>query len=157
MPVVLCGDFNAHHSSWSRAATSTAGQQLRDYCDNSGLAVLNVLFCRHEPTMHGAHAATVDLVLSSHPDHFSSLSCDPSTPLSSDHIPLLLRLAPGGGMVPRAPAVAYTRWDIEHADWPLFCMLLSTTGPEVLASLHSALNPAQPHAACDGGGMAPLP
>src|SRR5665647_2525909 len=77
MPVVLCGDFNAHYSSWSRAATSTAGQRLRDYCDNSGLAVLNVLFCRHEPTMHGAHAATVDLVLSSHPDHFSSLSCDP--------------------------------------------------------------------------------
>lgn len=139
MPVLLCGDLNAHDSSWSRRSSNPAGRHVRTFCDVHDLSVLNVLHCPFAPTLHG-HDSTVDLVLSSHPHHFSSLSCQPDLPLASDHIPLVLHGAIAGGDASRAPAVGYSRWDIEHADWSLFRQLLDDRGAAALASIQATLS-----------------
>ena len=138
MPVLLCGDFNAHHESWSRGLANPAGRQVRSFCDVHDLTVLNSLFCPMASTL-SARESTVDLVVSSHPHHFTSLTCEPDLPLSSDHVPLVLRGGDAGSGAARAPAVEYSRWDIEHADWPMFRLLLEDTGAAALASIHAAL------------------
>ena len=146
MPVLLCGDLNAHHESWSRGLPNPAGRQLRTFCDVHDVSVLNSLHCPMVSTLH-AHQSTVDLVLSSHPHLFASLSCEPSLPLSSDHVPLVLHGLVAGSGAPRPPAVEYSRWDIEHADWPFFRQLLDETGAATLASIQATLSsPALPPA-----------
>jgi endonuclease/exonuclease/phosphatase family metal-dependent hydrolase len=141
MPVLLCGDLNAHHESWSRGVANPAGRQLRAYCDVHDVSVLNSLHCPLVSTLH-AHESTVDLVLSSHPHLFASLTCEPALALSSDHVPLVLRGLASGGGAPRPPAVSYSRWDIEHADWSLFRRLLDEAGVATLASIHATLSSA---------------
>lgn len=40
-PMLVLGDFNAHHSEWNRRKTDARGWLLKDWFDNLGLFVLN--------------------------------------------------------------------------------------------------------------------
>ncbi len=79
------------------------------------------------------HCSTVDLVLTTHPEHFSSLAPCPSLPLSSDHIPLLLQASTP--LPYRAEKLPHTRWDIEHADWTEFASLLEEDHEQVMSDM----------------------
>lgn len=119
VPVLLGGDFNARHISWTqRNDTDPLGEALVTGCDDLGLHVLNSSLCPGVVT-RPASDAVIDIVVTSKPNLFASLLPDRALALISDHLPLVLscsRLAEQRVQPPKQ----HMRWDWETADWGLF-------------------------------------
>ena len=133
LPLLVGGDFNAHHSSWCHSSDS-AGRALDRYCRRADLCILNTVLCAQQSTRWDSDSV-LDLFLSSHPQHFSALSPSRELPLSSDHIPLLLHASSPAPFRDSQPP--HYRWDIARADWPLFVSLLEDDSERVMAELAS--------------------
>lgn len=105
---LLCGDFNAHHPSWSVAGAraNSSGNALFDVLCDSPLLLLNPpgLPTRVDP--HTGSASSLDLFLGSGP--FLPYSVRPCLDLGSDHTPLLLSC---GSSTPRR-VLFRDRWSL---------------------------------------------
>ena len=86
---LILGDFNAHHPSWYSRSTDTRGRKMADSTNGSDYGILN----RDSPTRVPPNAEPsspdVSLALAS---LITSCSWQTLSALSSDHLPILIRL-----------------------------------------------------------------
>ncbi|GBM48235.1 hypothetical protein AVEN_72502-1 [Araneus ventricosus] len=82
---IICGDFNAHHTSWNCNNNNPRGVSLRSFSDYAGLEIL----FPNSPTRYGSNtSSTIDLTVIKNflfPYEIHSLA-----ELSPDHNPILL-------------------------------------------------------------------
>ena len=86
---LLLGDFNAHHSSWHSRSNDTRGRKLADEINLSDYGILN----EDSPTRvpNNAEPSSPDVSLASS-SLLTSSTWNTLTTLSSDHLPILIRL-----------------------------------------------------------------
>jgi exonuclease III len=96
--LILGGDFNLKHPTWSRATADMGGRskmadKFSNFIDEYGLVIMNSLYAPGIPTLHSNKAgqlpSTVDLVLVNSPDIANNLIILQDSGLISDHKPLL--------------------------------------------------------------------
>jgi exonuclease III len=112
-PLILTGDFNAHHTLWGNTRNDQKGIQIEHLLTNTNLCLLN----DKTPTyLHPTSGSTssIDLSLIS-PSIFQNYSFTViSDAHGSDHHPILLRThTPNTHHLP-------TRWSLKKADWAAF-------------------------------------
>ena len=108
---LVLGDFNAHHSLWHSGTTDTRGNQLADSVSTSSFAVLNT----DSPTRlpGSANPSSPDVSLAS-TSLITSSEWQTHTTMSSDHLPILIRLQT---TATSSPARRRTYINLKKADW----------------------------------------
>ena len=129
--VLLVGDFNAKHASWSLSNANPFGTLIHDWSAEHHYTVLNSLLPEPEPTYRGPAASTLDLAICSDASFVDRLSVQRSLPLASNHWPVCVRI--GSSAVPE-PAAANPlphtrRWKLDEADWNLYAAELEAQLP----------------------------
>lgn len=126
LPIILGGDFNAHHPDWSIPAQpcNPAGVEWNSFVNNQALLCLNTHFIPQQSTFTRPNhdAAVLDLIFIS-PSLLSaarSLLLAAQLPLSSDHIPLALTLfdrpSPSPASTRHQPIRRHLAWRFQEAD-----------------------------------------
>lgn len=90
-PMIVGGDFNAHHTIWGCGAISSRGRDLLDAIDDNNLVVLN----SGQVTTVGSHIRRPNGLDLSFVSPTIAMSCDWSVhndPLGSYHLPVLITL-----------------------------------------------------------------
>ena len=138
LPVLIIGDWNAHHTSWKPTApggrdrTDAAGKKLNDYiCDNH-LTVLNNMYdgSRYKPTHKGRYndGTVIDLAITNDMSIFyNCITDDTSIHLTSDHYPITI-VGPPSGMDDNKRH-ARVVWDTAKADWSMYRQMLNKLCP----------------------------
>jgi endonuclease/exonuclease/phosphatase family metal-dependent hydrolase len=90
--VILLGDLNAKHHSWSGGNNNAFGTLVHDWCEQHDFVVVNSLLPAPVSTFRGASASTLDLAVVSDPSIIDRLSVRRDLPLRSDHWPIVLSL-----------------------------------------------------------------
>jgi hypothetical protein len=109
-PVLLLGDFNAHHTMWGCSGTDNKGREVVDFLLSSNLCLYNDKTYTYIHPASGARSS-IDLAM-----------CDPSVYLDyefsvhtdscgSDHFPVILKAAQA------SPTCVPQRWKLGRADW----------------------------------------
>ena len=110
-PFLIVGDFNAYSTMWSCSSADTRGRAIEDCILRNNLVILN----DSNPTRIGYNSETIiDLSLCS---PAISLNFDwsvLSTPLDSDHCPIIIKLPDAD------PPPPTTSWNIKNANWDIF-------------------------------------
>ncbi|CAF4938878.1 unnamed protein product [Pieris macdunnoughi] len=117
-PVVMLGDFNAHHVSWGCHSSDSFGSLLLDLLDDINISVLNngCPTRRSLPSQNPANA--VDLSLCS-PDLFPFLSWRVfKSTCGSDHFPILIDLPTNLRSVTRPSPLL--KFKLNQANWSDF-------------------------------------
>ena len=115
-PILLVGDFNAHHPLWDKQCirSDAQGRRLEDFIDREGLIVLNT----GDPTRFEASTGTmsaIDLAIAS-PTVATQLAWSVLDDLyQSDHFPILLSIE-----IPQSETTHPQRWLTDRADWEKF-------------------------------------
>ncbi|XP_055931918.1 uncharacterized protein LOC129962202 [Argiope bruennichi] len=117
----MLGDFNGHSTLWGSNSTNSRGQQIEQFISNNCLCLLNndekTYF--HEPT-RTFHS--LDLAICS-PELLPLLTFAVSNDLyNSDHYPIIVSHADGGGATYCPP-----RFLFQRADWSTFSQLADIT------------------------------
>lgn len=117
--VLICGDFNANHDYWNSSYCNTRGRSLfRHMLFNNYF-----IYAPSKPTQLNYRAdlnpTTPDLILASRTDLINDL--EEITALSSNHLPIFVRL---GGEVALCPKSNYYRYD--KTDWKKFRSVLDS-------------------------------
>ncbi|MBJ5542630.1 hypothetical protein JGG58_23590, partial [Salmonella enterica subsp. enterica serovar London] len=112
-PLLLLGDFNAHHPLWGDGFLDTMGRHVEALLSSCNLCLFNngsdTYF--HQPTRN---FSAIDLSLGS-PSVFTDWSWKVLDDLNgSDHFPVLLSYT-GDGMHPTSRP---SRWVLDRASWP---------------------------------------
>ena len=115
-PIILCGDFNAHHSLWEHSRNvNTRGRKLHKIINNYQLTCLNngkptfpARYSHHQDTTPDISFISSSLVLRTnwdvHPD-----------PFFSDHCPVKIELFAATNQHSTQP-----RWNLRKANWENF-------------------------------------
>ena len=110
---LILGDFNAHHPSWYSGLTDTRGRKMADTINGSDHGILNWDSPTRVPP--NAEPSSPDLSLSS-ASLITSCSWQTLSTLSSDHLPILLRLqmktTPKPGLRQTYVSLKKANWDI---------------------------------------------
>jgi len=108
---LVLGDFNAHHSAWHSGTTDVRGTLLANLIDDSNFVVMN----EDSPTRLPGNAdpSSPDVSLAS-PSLITSSDWQTQTTLSSDHLPILIRLQT---TVTTSPALHRTFVNLKKANW----------------------------------------
>lgn len=117
-PIVVLGDFNAHHSLWGAPNNDSMGNGLMEIINDHNLCVLNDGCPTRRPVL-GQVPSHVDITLSS-PELSSLLNWEClSLSSSSDHYPILISLPSGktGSFSPLPPLFKYR---LNNCDWKPF-------------------------------------
>lgn len=114
-PLIIGGDFNAHHNAWScEIPTDFEGEQLADAFTNSSYTLLND---GSETLINkpGCRKSAVDLTLCSPflAPHINWSIIHAS--LGSNHYPILINL--GSSKNHQYTIFPNSKWDIKNADW----------------------------------------
>lgn len=112
-PFLLLGDFNSHHSAWSRLKTCRRGRIIHRIIQRNNMCLLNDGSPTHISLPQGTKSA-IDLSLCS-PSLFQQIQWSVEDhPHNSDHFPLWLSFdLPHPGLRP-------PRWNLRKADWGKF-------------------------------------
>ena len=86
---LILGDFNAHHPSWYSRSTDTRGIKMADLINESDYGILSWDSATRVPP--NAEPSSPDVSLAS-PSLITSYSWQTLSTLSSDHLPILIRL-----------------------------------------------------------------
>ena len=86
---LILGDFNAHHPSWYSRSTDTRGRKMADSINGSDYGILNWDSPTRVPP--NAEPSSPDVSLAS-ASLITSCSWQTLSTLSSDHLPILIRL-----------------------------------------------------------------
>lgn len=116
-PVVLMGDFNAHHSSWGSHSCSPFGTLLLDLLDDVNLCIINsgAPIRRTSPAQN---PSAVDLTICS-PNLASLLSWDVLySSLGSDHFPILVSVPFNSPACYHPPPLL--KYNLHKANWSAF-------------------------------------
>ena len=108
---LILGDFNAHHPSWYSRSTDTRGRKIAYSINGSDYGILNWESPTRVPT--NAEPSSPDVSLAS---AFLITSCSWQTlsTLSSDHLPILIRLQM---KTPSYPGLRQTYVNLKKANW----------------------------------------
>ena len=85
----ILGDFNAHHPPWNSRSTDTRGRKMTDSINGSDYGILNWDSPTRVPP--NAEPSSPDVSLAS-ASVITSCSWQTLLTLSSDHLPILIRL-----------------------------------------------------------------
>jgi hypothetical protein len=134
-PVVVAGDFNAHHPLWSATtqAPNNAGEELAACANSLSLTCLNPIFMPSQSTFIRPDAkAVLDLVFTNCESRVAALTSLPTvanSPLCSDHVALSLHLHSSTAQVPQNTTHDNSspewRWNYAKADWLCFSACLT--------------------------------
>lgn len=94
-PVILLGDWNAHHEKWNNNSrlTNGYGNELDHLIQQCKLTIVNNQFISSRYQSTHIKGGVLDLILTSHPHLFKSCHIKPDQlRLISDHYPILARL-----------------------------------------------------------------
>ncbi|CAG4917409.1 unnamed protein product [Colias eurytheme] len=122
-PILILGDFNAHHTSWGSHKSDLFAVSLLELFDDLNLCILNNGSPTHIVLPNQNPKSVVDLSLSS---PSLSLSCNWSTlPDShgSDHFPILLSFDHN---IPEAQYVPSLKFHLSKANWSNYSYSLET-------------------------------
>ena len=113
-PLLLLGDFNAHHTVWGCRSSNARGRALESFINEESLCLLNT-GTRTHVTLPLGQTSVLDLSLTSPQlaHHFTWTVAD--DPLGSDHFPVWLRFQGEPAIGPRP-----RRWNLRTADWVAF-------------------------------------
>ncbi|GBN05234.1 hypothetical protein AVEN_52847-1 [Araneus ventricosus] len=101
---IICGDFNAKHTSWGCLNDCTRGKNLKHFSDLVGLEIL----APTTPTRYGNNSAsTIDLALVK--DFLYPYEIHSIPELSSDHNPVILNFY-FKYTLPRSQSIIKTNW-----------------------------------------------
>ena len=117
-PILLLGDFNAHHALWGCPKTDAKGQVIADFLLSSNLCLLNDKSHTYFHLATGSKSS-INLAI-----------CDPAVFLDyifsvyadscgSDYFPVILKAAQPN------PVFEIQRWKLRRADWSAFSTLCS--------------------------------
>ena len=133
LPLLLLGDFNAHHTSWQQdTKIDQYGTQLHDCILLNQLSILNTL----HPSSRGVHtyvgkrangdiSSVLDLAITNRIGMFTGCTVDnqqnSSLQLRSDHFPVIVTAQRSKHRpTPKQPR---QRWNMQHAEWHLYRQL----------------------------------
>lgn len=113
-PIVLGGDFNAHHPSWGSTTCNHKGQITLETMERANLHLLNTGEHTHLCLASGT-LSSIDLTIVS-PSLFPILSWTPLPDLhGSDHFPILI-----SSTLPSSQSPLRTTYKLYKADWELY-------------------------------------
>src|SRR6185503_3577305 len=139
LPVLIVGDFNAHHKRWGGDKTKVdqRGTELFRLCNTLSLNILNKESCKGVATYRKANRSSViDLMITNRSDLFHSLTVDSDTiKLVSDHLPLILTSQHQLPVVIKCKPRPRYIW--EKADWDTFNGVIKKHECALLKQLHS--------------------
>jgi exonuclease III len=144
LPVIIMGDWNAHHNEWNGNRRNGNGDDLLKLVNDCNLSIINNLFhiSRHKPTH--IKGGVIDLIMTSHPQLFTSCTVNPNQlHLISDHHPILSSISVEADTLliqcnqPHRPK--RYRWctDPSAADWTSFADECNNIAPRVLHNMQS--------------------
>ena len=113
-PIVILGDFNAHHTVWGSEQCCVRGRSLERFTHEQSLSVLNTGTRTHF-TLPSGQTSVLDLTICSPQlaQYFTwTVAGDP---LGSDHFPIWLKYSDESELGPRPQ-----RWNLRKADWSEF-------------------------------------
>ena len=117
--VVIAGDLNAHHPTWSAAKTpNTVGTQLNDWAQEHGMRIYNTP--ESSTRIVGENATSPDVVVASdwNPVQWRVLNTG-----SSDHLPMEFDVPCEHLTEPQHRDTTNTKplWNWKEADWEAYC------------------------------------
>ena len=110
LDILILGDFNAHHPSWYSRSTDTRGK-MTDSINGSDYGILN--WDRPTRVPPNAEQSSPDVSLTS-ASLITSCSWQTLSTLSSDHLPILIRLQM---KTPSKPSLRRTYVNLKKAKW----------------------------------------
>ena len=108
---LILGDFNAHHPSWYSRSTDTRGRKMADSINGSDYGILNWDSPTRVPP--NAEPSSPDVSLAS-ASLITSCSWQTLSTLSSDHLPIFIRLQM---KTPSNPGLRRTYVNLKKANW----------------------------------------
>ena len=108
---LILGDFNAHHPSWYSRSTDTRGKRMDDSINGSNYGILNWDSPTRVPP--NAEPSSPDVSLAS-TSLITSCSWQTLSTLSSDHLPILIRLQM---KTTSTPGLRRTYVNLKKANW----------------------------------------
>ena len=108
---LILGDFNAHHLSWYSRSTDKRGRNMADSINGSDYGILNWDSSTRVPP--NAEPSSPDVSLAS-ASLITSCSWQTLSTLSSDHLPILIRLHM---KTPSNPGLCRTYVNLKKANW----------------------------------------
>ena len=114
---LLLGDFNAHNAMWHTDDNEDArGRMIADWVGDAGLGILN----EDTPTRITGNSATAPDISIATADCMPTCNWNVETSLSSDHLPIVLRLS---SLIQKVDAPKRTFVNFKKADWTSFTSL----------------------------------
>ena len=108
---LILGDFNAHHPSWYSRSIDTRGRKMADSINESDYGILNWDSPTRVPLNAETSSSDVSLASAS---LITSCSWQTMLTLSSDHLPILIRLQMN---TPSNPGLRPTYVNLKKANW----------------------------------------
>ena len=108
---LILGDFNAHHPSWYSRSTDTRGKRMDDSINGSHFGILNWDSPTKVPP--NAEPSSPDVSIAS-TSPITSCSWQTLSTLSSDHLPILIRLQM---KTTSTPGQRRTYVNLKKSDW----------------------------------------
>lgn len=119
-PFIITGDFNCHNTLWFDKNTDSKGRKMENVLINNNL---NILDQNSFTFFRGSTQTHIDLTFVS-PELHTELQWNTyDDPLSSDHLPILIKLEQG------TPLLGRERWNFKKADWAKFESLINFDKP----------------------------
>lgn len=117
VPILVLGDFNAHHVIWHRGATDARGKLLKEWMDNLGLFVLNTSAVATCSRVQGESVIDLCVVNTLASRRVYRVEVCPEIPTLSDHNLICIELI---GAEAKARAVIldrkFPRWNFRKLD-----------------------------------------
>ena len=118
---LFLGDFNAHHTSWCRAAQNRAGINISEQLDDMDQYVMmNMENEEYIPTT--TYNTTIDLAII-HCDIAAKANWDIYESFASDHFAIIISWYPGP---PIERTLPLPKFQMNKADWPKFQEVINT-------------------------------
>ena len=125
---IFVGDFNAHHSAWHSTSDDVRGEALVDAVDGSDYAFINLDAPTRLPSAGTSSSPDVSIASAHFAQHLqwsvpvSDNVNFSSSPLNSDHLPILISLSDPNHLPPPPPSVRSRKsfTNFRRANWTNF-------------------------------------
>lgn len=123
IPAYILGDLNARHRVLGHRNNNAAGKQIQDLLSQGTVRHLGPDF---QTYIVGNRAGTPDIILSN-ANHIHNIRVTPGKITTSDHLPIIMRMAASPIQIPTKP-----RYNLRRANWDAFkTELTNTEAPEL--------------------------
>ena len=135
--ILVCGDFNAHSTSWHSHTTDKRGTQIADIIAKSNLQVLNENMFTRQPYAQNQQPSSPDISLISN-NLAQNATWTIRHKLSSDHLPILIDINTKTKFRQTTQKRSYTNY--RKADWTNFTAEIEDhiPDPDTIDDVHTA-------------------